>query len=513
VLIPKVRLIGSRNCWAHDVEAINSNEISPLRTAYSLHPPFEKYLMSRYLDHKIRAPLANLRKMRVHFTAIGGSAMHNLAIALHRKGYRVTGSDDEIVDPSKSRLQKEGILPAHIGWDENNIHEDLDAVILGMHARIDNPELLKAKALNLPVFSYPEYLYEQTKNKTRVVIGGSHGKTTITSMILHVLNICHFDHDYMVGAQLDGFDCMVKLSDDAKVAIFEGDEYLSSPIDRRPKFHLYFPNIALLSGIAWDHINVFPTFENYVDQFRIFISLIEQNGVLTYSAEDPALLELAKEVRADIKLLPYSTHPHRNNDGIIHLITNEGEVPVKIFGSHNLQNLSGALEVCRSLGISDSDFYSSISDFSGASRRMEKIAEHGSFAAYRDFAHSPSKLKATVKALKEKDPNHFLTACFELHTFSSLNKTFLDQYKDSMVDADRAIVFYSPDTIAHKKLPEISMEDVLNAFNRADIEVYTSSSDLEKALAKVGSVKSNLLLMSSGNFHGMNVVELMKNII
>lgn len=451
--------------------------------------------------------------MKVHFIAIGGSAMHNLAIALHRKGYQVTGSDDEILDPSKSRLQKEGILPAEIGWNENNIHQDLDAVILGMHARIDNPELLKAKALNLSVFSYPEYLYEQTKSKTRVVIGGSHGKTTITSMILHVLNSCHYNHDYMVGAQLEGFDCMVKLTESAPSAIFEGDEYLSSPIDRRPKFHLYYPHIALLSGIAWDHINVFPTFENYVDQFRIFISLIEPNGILTYSADDPVLKQLAEEARPDIKLLPYITHPHKNVDGTIHLITPTGELPVKIFGSHNLQNLSGALEVCRSLGISDSDFYLAIAEFSGASRRMEKIAEHGSFAAYRDFAHSPSKLKATIKALREKDPNHYLTAVFELHTFSSLNKIFLEQYRDSMNDADRAIVFYSPDTIAHKKLPAISIDDVLSAFNRSDIEVYIANSDLEAALSSVKKSNSNLLLMSSGNFHGMNVIKVISGII
>lgn len=434
--------------------------------------------------------------------------MHNLAIALHRKGYVVTGSDDEIVDPSKSRLQKEGILPAQIGWFENNIHDHLDAVILGMHARADNPELAKAKELGLPVFSYPEYLYEQTKNKIRVVIGGSHGKTTITSMILHVLNKVGIDHDYMVGAQLDGFDCMVKLSEDAPIAIFEGDEYLSSPIDRRPKFHLYFPNIALLSGIAWDHINVFPTFENYVDQFRIFLSLIEENGTLVYSADDSVVKELAENVRKDIQLKPYVAHPHKNTHGEIALLTASGEVPVKIFGTHNLQNLVGAMEVCRALGVNDEAFYAAITTFSGASRRMELIAETGSFAAYRDFAHSPSKLKATIKALREKNQDYMLTACFELHTFSSLNKSFLAQYEDTMAEADRAIVFYSPDTIAHKKLPPISVADVKSAFNRLDIEVYTSNGDLQHALMSVPKNESNLLMMSSGNFHGLDIKEI-----
>jgi UDP-N-acetylmuramate: L-alanyl-gamma-D-glutamyl-meso-diaminopimelate ligase len=356
-------------------------------------------------------------------------------------------------------------------------------------------------------------LYEQTKNKTRVVIGGSHGKTTITSMILHVLNYAGINHDYMVGAQLEGFDCMVKLSEDAPIAIFEGDEYLSSPIDRRPKFHLYFPNIALLSGIAWDHINVFPTFDNYVDQFRTFLSLIEANGTLVYSTDDAVVKELAAHCREDIALKPYSAHPHKNVNGEIFLLTPSGEIPVKIFGTHNLQNLSGALEICRALQVSDDTFFEAIASFSGASRRMELIKSEGSFSAYRDFAHSPSKLKATIQALREKNPDYMLTACFELHTFSSLNKSFLEQYADTMMEADRAIVFYSPDTIEHKKLPPISVSDVKTAFNRFDLEVYCNNNELVYALESLPLKESNLLMMSSGNFHGLNLNQVITEIL
>ena len=443
--------------------------------------------------------------MKVHFIAIGGSAMHNLAIALHLKGYQVTGSDDEIFQPSKGRLEKYGLLPAEIGWDEKTISSDIDAIILGMHARAENPELLKAQKLDLKIYSYPEYIYEQTKEKTRVVIGGSHGKTSITSMILHVLNYHNIDHDYMVGAQLEGFECMVKLTEKAQIAVLEGDEYLSSPIDRRPKFHLYHPNIALLSGIAWDHINVFPTFENYIEQFRIFIDKIEPNGTIVYCELDENVKKVSEQARTDIKQLPYATHAHRIEKGVSILKDKNGkEHPLEIFGEHNLQNLNGALLVCEKVGVSQADFYKAIQSFSGASKRLELVKRTAGSVMYKDFAHSPSKLKATTQALKTQFPERELIACMELHTFSSLNKEFLSQYDGAMKNADKAYVYYSPKTLSHKKLQDLSPEEVKTAFNSNNITVFTDSNDLVNALRTNNWQNKNLLMMSSGNFDGVD---------
>ena len=443
--------------------------------------------------------------MKVHFIAIGGSAMHNLAIALHLKGYQVTGSDDEIFQPSKGRLEKYGLLPAEIGWDEKTISSDIDAIILGMHARAENPELLKAQKLDLKIYSYPEYIYEQTKEKTRVVIGGSHGKTSITSMILHVLNYHNIDHDYMVGAQLEGFECMVKLTEKAQIAVLEGDEYLSSPIDRRPKFHLYHPNIALLSGIAWDHINVFPTFENYIEQFRIFRDKIEPNGTIVYCELDENVKKVSEQARTDIKQLPYATHAHRIEKGVSILKDKNGkEHPLEIFGEHNLQNLNGALLVCEKVGVSQADFYKAIQSFSGASKRLELVKRTAGSVMYKDFAHSPSKLKATTQALKTQFPERELIACMELHTFSSLNKEFLSQYDGAMKNADKAYVYYSPKTLSHKKLQDLSPEEVKTAFNSNNITVFTDSNDLVNALRTNNWQNKNLLMMSSGNFDGVD---------
>lgn len=450
---------------------------------------------------------------KVHFIAIGGSAMHNLAIALHRKGYHVTGSDDEIFEPSRTRLANQGILPKIMGWNPERITADLEAVILGMHARIDNPELARAKELGIKIFSYPEYLYEQTKDKERVVIGGSHGKTSITSMILHVLHKLQIDTDYMVGAQLEGFDCMVRLSEFADVAIFEGDEYLSSPIDRRPKFHLYRPHIAVLSGIAWDHINVFPKFENYLEQFTIFIDLIEPDGTLIYCSEDAELRKIA-EGRTELNLKPYGIHPHRIENGITILKTENGEeVPVMIFGDHNLMNLNAARLVCLSLDISEAGFYKAISDFKGASKRLELIALNNETSVYKDFAHSPSKLVATVGAVQKQFPNRKLVACMELHTFSSLNKEFLQQYSGTMNHCDTAIVYFNPKTIAHKKLAELSLEEVKEAFNRPDLIVMTETDAVLNWLKSYHWKGSNLLLMTSGDFDGVNLDEFGKQLL
>jgi UDP-N-acetylmuramate: L-alanyl-gamma-D-glutamyl-meso-diaminopimelate ligase len=446
--------------------------------------------------------------MNVHFIAIGGSAMHNLAIALVKKGYRVTGSDDEIFEPSRGRLAKYGILPEKEGWDPGHIQSDLDAVIVGMHAKEDNPELNQAKLMGIPIFSYPEYLYEQAKDKTRVVIGGSHGKTTITSMILHVLQFHSIDCDYMVGAQLEGFEVMVKITPTAKVMVLEGDEYLTSPLDRRPKFHVYKPDIALISGIAWDHINVFPTFEMYVNQFRIFAELITPRGKLIYCSEDPEVKEIGENVRPDIQSIPYGLPEHSVEDGITHILFENQKVPLRVFGEHNLLNLNGARLVCNALGVSNTDFYKAIQSFAGASKRLEKVAENDRTSVFKDFAHSPSKLKATTAAVEAQFPNRKLVACLELHTYSSLNEKFLDQYTSCMDSADVAIVYFNPHTLKLKRLPAITKEQVKEAFARTDLKVYTDSMQLLSDLLKMDWQGANLLMMSSGNFDGIDFNEL-----
>ena len=451
--------------------------------------------------------------MRVHFIAIGGAAMHNLALALHKKGFKVSGSDDEIFDPSKSRLDQYELLPNAWGWFPNKINSDIDAIILGMHARIDNPELLKAKELGLKIYSYPEYIYEQTKDKIRVVIGGSHGKTTTTSMIMHVLKCNNIDFDYMVGAQIEGFDTMVKLSEDAKIAVFEGDEYLASPIDPRPKFHLYHPHIALLTGIAWDHINVFPTFENYLSQFEKFIDFIKPQGSLIYFEKDDHIAKMIEDKRSDISYLPYNSFPHKVKNGVSSLITEEGDLELSIFGEHNLQNLKGAHLICRELGVSDEQFYSSIQSFGGAAKRLQTLAQNEQTIVYQDFAHSPSKLEATTKAVKNQFTDRKLVACMELHTFSSLKEEFLPEYRNSMALADIAMVYFNPKTVEHKKLKAITADQVKEAFGGDNLKVYTNSDILINDLLELNFDKTNLLLMSSGNFSGVNLQELADKII
>jgi len=451
--------------------------------------------------------------MKVHFIAIGGSAMHNLAIALHKKGVLVTGSDDEIFDPAKERLKRYGILPAEEGWHPEKLDLSLDAVILGMHARADNPELLRAQELGLKIFSYPEYLYEQAKEKKRVVIGGSHGKTTITAMILHVLQFHNVDCDYMVGAQLEGFEVMVKLSESAKIMVFEGDEYLTSPIDRRPKFHLYKPDIALISGIAWDHINVFPTFDNYVEQFRIFVAMVPPTGVLIYCAEDVEVKKVAESVSDKVRIVPYTLPEFSVENGNTTIYHDGKKTPLMVFGKHNLQNMNGARLVCKELGITDDQFYAAIQDFKGAAKRLELVDRNGSTAVYKDFAHSPSKLMATTRAVKEQFPERKLVACMELHTFSSLTKEFLMQYKGAMDEADVPIVFFSPHAIELKRLPAITEEMVLEAFGNKNIRVYTDSDVLYKDLLGMDWHNANLLMMSSGNFHGIDFAQLAKAVL
>ncbi len=441
---------------------------------------------------------------RIHFIAIGGAAMHNLALAVASKaGYKVTGSDDEIFDPALSHLRDAGLLPDEIGWHPERITPDLDAIILGMHAREDNPELVRARELGIKIYSFPEYLYEQTKDKIRIVVGGSHGKTTTTSMILYVLNRLGIEADYMVGAQIEGFERMVRLSDTAKYAVFEGDEYLTSPLDLRSKFLWYHPHVAILTGIAWDHINVFPTFPEYVETFRKFVKSIEPKGSFIYYKGDENLRQIAGEMTSlrhdDMSIIPYDAY--------------DGKVEMQVFGKHNMQNLQAAMLACHCIGVSPDDFYREIASFTGASNRLEKICETESCVAYKDFAHSPSKLKATVNAVRERYPNKKLIACMELHTFSSLMADFLPQYKGCMAEADLAFVYFNPKVIEHKRLTPITAEEVQEAFGTENVEVFTESEALQDKLRSLSYENTALLMMSSGTFDGINVKEFAEQLI
>jgi len=445
--------------------------------------------------------------MNIHFIAIGGSAMHNLAIALHNKGYQVTGSDDTIHDPSRSRLERKGLLPEAFGWFPEKITQDIEVIILGMHAKKDNPELLKAQDIGLKIYSYPEFLYEQSKDKTRVVIGGSHGKTTITSMILHVLAYHDMEVDYMVGAQLEGFETMVHLTTENEFMVLEGDEYLSSPIDRRPKFHLYKPNIALLSGIAWDHINVFPTFEGYIEQFRIFTDSLTNGGIMVYNEEDAIVKEVVESSTHPIKKYPYSTPTYEIEDGITAIDTPDGMMPLEIFGDHNLQNLAGAKWICQHMGIDEDDFYEAIASFKGASKRLEKIAENTQTVIFKDFAHSPSKVKATTEAVKKQYENREVIACLELHTYSSLNAEFLSEYKGALDQADKAVVFYSPHAVKIKQLNEVTTAQIGAAFGREDLMMFTNPAEFKAFLLSQNLEQTAVVLMSSGNYGGLDFQE------
>lgn len=451
--------------------------------------------------------------MHYHFIAIGGSAMHNLAIALHLKGDKVTGSDDEIFEPSRSRLASHGLLPDQAGWHPEKITSDIDAIVLGMHAKSDNPELLKAQELGLKIYSYPEFLYNQTQDKTRVVIGGSHGKTTTTAMIMHVLKTVGVPFDYMVGAKVKGFDTMVGLSNDAKIAVFEGDEYLTSPIDPRPKFHLYKPDIALITGIAWDHINVFTTFEDYVWQFERFSQLIEPNGSLVYFEGDDNLRNIASKCRPDIKLLPYNTHLYNIENGVTYLLCNGKKYELSIFGEHNLQNISGALQVCLQLGISEDDFHNAMLTFEGADKRLQQIFSKNGSLAFTDFAHSPSKLKATVNAVRNQFPGKKIIACMELHTYSSLSENFLSQYAGSMELADKAYVFFSRHAIELKRLADITTAQVESAFAKDGLKAYDDIEMLKSDLLANKSDNCVVLFLSSGNFAGVDLKQLASEII
>jgi UDP-N-acetylmuramate: L-alanyl-gamma-D-glutamyl-meso-diaminopimelate ligase len=451
--------------------------------------------------------------MKIHFIAIGGTVMHNLAIALKRKGHQVTGSDDKIVDPAKTNLSNEGIMPATIGFDANSITEDLDAVILGMHARENNPELLKAQELGIKIYSFPEYIYEVSKNKQRVVIAGSHGKTTITSMVMHVLKGTGYDFDYLVGAKVKGFDTSVKITENAPIIILEGDEYLASPINRESKFLFYKPNAALISGIAWDHINVFPEYEGYVEQFRRFAYSVEEWGFLTWYKEDEELKRIFNAFDAKVRTRPYDTHPHVVKNNKTYLMTDFGEIGILVFGQHNLQNISGAKYICNEIGVFDEDFYRAIATFEGAANRLQLLGKNEQTTIYKDFAHSPSKLAATTKAMKQQFAQQHLIAVMELHTFSSLNKEFLNQYDGSMNLADTPVVFLDKETFAHKNMDLFDETLVREAFDNDKLKVITERELLKSFLINQSWSGKNLLLMTSGNFSGLNLDELSTQIL
>jgi UDP-N-acetylmuramate: L-alanyl-gamma-D-glutamyl-meso-diaminopimelate ligase len=446
--------------------------------------------------------------MKVHFIAVGGAVMHSLAIALHKKGYIITGSDDEIFEPSKSRLAKYGLLPSKLGWDTGQITPDLDVIIPGMHAKQDNPELIKARELGLKIMSFPEYLYEQTKNKKRIVVAGSHGKTTTTAMILHVFRFLEIKVDYMVGSQIDGFETMVSLSDDSEIAVFEGDEYLTSALDRRPKFHLYMPDIAILNGIARDHMNVFPTFENYTEQFRIFISKISPAGTLIYFDGDPEVKKIASGCQPGIKKIPYKIHGYFQNKTGFYGATHNRVIPLKFFGEHNMQNLSAAREACIASGIQEDDFYAAIQSFEGTSGRLQKISENENGIVYLDFARSPSKVKATVEAVAARYPGREVIACLELHTFSSLSTDFLPLYEGTLNNASASYVYYNPQSVALKKLPAVSKEVIFRAFNSDNLRVFDDSSELFDSIKTLKYSNPVYLFMSSGNFDGFDLKSL-----
>jgi UDP-N-acetylmuramate: L-alanyl-gamma-D-glutamyl-meso-diaminopimelate ligase len=444
--------------------------------------------------------------MWIHFISIGGSVMHQLAIALKHKGYRITGSDDEIFEPATSNLKKEGLYPANIGWFAENITSEIDTIILGMHAKADNPELKKAVELGLKIFSFPEYIFQESLHKKRIAVAGSHGKTTTTAMIMHVLKNAGFDFDYLVGARLHGFEQSVKLTD-APIMVCEADEYPASTIEKRPKFHFLFPHIAVITGISWDHINVFPTFDFYLQQFIIFINQIEKNGILIYNETDAVLKKLVEEnLRKEIKYIPYNLPQNKIEHGITTVIINNQKTDLRIFGNHNLLNLQVAYYVCKELGMDEAIFSKGIATFEGAAKRLELIAEKNDCNIYRDFAHAPSKVKASVDAVKQQFPHRRLIAVLELHTFSSLNKNFMEEYRGVMENAEEAIIFYSRHALELKRMEFLDPENVKNGFQKQGLDVITERKKLEEKLKSEPLENANFLFMSSGNYDGMDIL-------
>jgi UDP-N-acetylmuramate: L-alanyl-gamma-D-glutamyl-meso-diaminopimelate ligase len=444
--------------------------------------------------------------MRVHFISIGGSVMHQLAIALHKKRYYVTGTDDEIFEPAKSNLVAEGLLPGKIGWQPELITRDIDAIILGMHAKNDNPELLRAQELGLTIYSFPEYIYHESRSKKRIVVGGSHGKTTTTSMIMHVLKTLDREFDYLVGAKVQGFEQSVNITH-APLIVCEGDEYPASAIERKPKFHFLYPHVAILTGIAWDHINVFPTFDFYLEQFVIFINRIEKDGILIYNESDPVLKKLVEEnKRDDIRYQSYSVPEHTIANGKTAVTIDGITRSLQVFGNHNLMNLLAAYYACKETSVTAEEFVPAISTFTGAAKRLELLAAGERTNVYRDFAHAPSKVKATIEALKQQYPGRKLIAVLELHTYSSLNEQFMQEYKGAMDKADMAVVFYSKHALELKRMPDLPASKVQEGFGKEGLLVMNDKNELWQWLQLQSYTDANLALMSSGNYDGLDIL-------
>lgn len=445
--------------------------------------------------------------MKFHFIAIGGAVMHNLALELHHHGHQISGSDDEIFDPAKTRLSNAGLLPEKFGWFPDKISSELDAVVLGMHARADNPELIRAKELNLPVYSFPGFIYEQSKDKKRVVIAGSHGKTTCTAMLIHVLTNAGMDIDYLVGSQLPGFERMVRLSD-APVIIIEGDEYLTSALDPVPKFHIYKPHLAMITGIAWDHVNVFPTFDIYKQQFSLFERSMMPDAGLFWFGEDADLSEMSKTF--SVQHESYGTPDYISTDNGTTVRYDGKEYELSLFGRHNLQNAEGVRKLAEQLGISGHDFWFHMQSFQGTAKRLEKVYDAGNMVIFRDFAHAPSKVKASVSAVREQFPGHRFIAVFELHTYSSLQADFLPGYKDTLNPADAAFVLYDPHVFKLKKMPLPPAGNIEKTIGHC-IE-FSNPADLLEAVKEEISTEAPtvLLLMSSGNLGGLQPEQFLK---
>ncbi len=449
---------------------------------------------------------------KFHFIAIGGSVMHNLAIALSQHGHLVSGSDDDIHDPSKSKLIKHNLLPDQMGWFPEKIDKTVHAVILGMHAKKDNPELLKAQSLQVPIYSLPEFIYSQSIDKQRIAICGSHGKTTITAILIHILAFHNRKFDYVIGAQQPGMENTVKLSD-APIILIEGDEYFSSPLDQTAKFLKYQHHMAVISGIAWDHANVFPSRDTYIKQFELLADASPKCGTIIYNEEDPIAAKIGKTERTDVQSIPYKTHDHIIENGLVYLTpAGKDRTPIQIFGRHNLQNLSAARELLKKIGITNDQFYEAIPSFKGADGRLQKLNSGNSTIVYKDFAHAPSKVSASIDAIKSLYPKRKLVGCLELHTFSSLNASFLPEYKNSMQHCDTAVVYYNPEKVKEKGFKQLEEGSLRDAFNKKDLHIFTDIPALQSYLVSLSWKETNLVMMSSGNFSGLDLHQLAQKI-
>lgn len=451
-----------------------------------------------------------MRSQRIHLIAIGGSIMHNLALALDNQGHIVTGSDDQIFEPALTRLTTHGLLPARMGWYPEKITTDLDLIILGMHAKSTNPELARALELGIPIVSFPEYVARSSADKMRIVVAGSHGKTTTTSMLMHLFKALGKSFDYLVGAGIEGFDRMVSLTE-APYIIIEGDEYLSSCLDSRPKFLHYNPQIAIITGIAWDHYNVFPTLELYHKSFADFILSMKEGSTLFYFEEDEALTNLVNDHGKHLNAYSYGAVPHVWQNGQSYIRDGELLFATSVFGSHNFQNMQAVISVCTQLGFPRQEVVEALSSFKGSRKRMELLAEGNGKAAYLDFAHSPSKVRATLNAFREKYPEKKILTIIELHTYSSLNLDFLPQYAGSLKDTDHAIVYYDSHALAIKNMNPLSEPDIKNSFKREDIDVISHINELEDKILRLRQGTDILIFMGSGNFGDLDLRKVATN--